>query len=46
MAIIAWAGFTIGAALLALTGSSVIKTPLIPRDVSSGLLTAAVRRGT
>jgi hypothetical protein len=40
---LAWLGFTIGVVLLLLTGSSVIKTLLIPRNLSSAIGTAVAR---
>src|SRR5205809_7973728 len=40
---LAWLGFTVGVALLLLTGSSVIKTLLIPRNLSSAISTAVAR---
>ena len=38
-----WLGFAVGLGLLLLTGSSVIKTLLIPRNLSSGISTAVGR---
>jgi hypothetical protein len=40
---LAWLGFALGVALLLLTGSSVIKTLLIPRDMSSAIGVAVAR---
>jgi len=40
MQALAWLGFALGMALLLLTGSSVIKTLLIPRNLSSAIGTA------
>ncbi len=43
MQALAWLGFALGMALLLLTGSSVIKTLLIPRNLSSAIGTAVSR---
>ncbi len=43
MQALAWLGFVLGMALLLLTGSSVIKTLLIPRNLSSAIGTAVSR---
>jgi hypothetical protein len=40
---LAWLGSVAGACLLLLTGSSVIKTLLIPRNLSSGIGTGVAR---
>jgi hypothetical protein len=39
MHVVAWFGFAAGVVILLLTGSSVVKTLLIPRNVSAGLTT-------
>ena len=39
----AWLGFAVGIGLLLITGSSVIKTLLIPRNLSSAITTAVAR---
>lgn len=43
MQAVAWLGFVIGLGLLLVTGSSVIKTLLIPRNLSSAIGTAVAR---
>src|SRR5712691_177042 len=43
MQTLAWLGFAVGIALLMFTGSSVIKTLLIPRNLSSAIGTAVAR---
>jgi hypothetical protein len=43
MQALAWLGFALGMALLLVTGSSVIKTLLIPRNLSSAIGTAVSR---
>ena len=43
MQALAWLGFALGVALLLLTGSSVIKTLLIPRNLSSAIGTVVAR---
>jgi hypothetical protein len=43
MQALAWLGFAVGIALLLFTGSSVIKTLLIPRNLSSAIGTAVAR---
>jgi hypothetical protein len=43
MQALAWLGFAVGMTLLLLTGSSVIKTLLIPRNLSSAIGTAVSR---
>jgi hypothetical protein len=43
MQALAWFGFAVGVALLLVTGSSVIKTLLIPRNLSSAISTAVAR---
>jgi hypothetical protein len=42
--VVAWLGLAVGAVALLLTGSSVIKTLLIPRNIPSGMLTSFVAR--
>jgi len=43
MQALAWFGFAVGVALLLVTGSSVIKTLLIPRNLSSAISTTVAR---
>jgi hypothetical protein len=43
MQALAWLGFVVGIGLLLLTGSSVIKTLLIPRNLGSAIGTAVAR---
>ncbi len=43
MQALAWLGFALGMALLLFTGSSVIKTLLIPRNLSSVISTVVAR---
>ena len=43
MQALAWLGFALGMALLLVTGSSVIKTLLIPRNLSSAIGTVMAR---
>jgi hypothetical protein len=44
MLVVAWLGLAVGALVVLLTGSSAIKTLLIPRNISSGMLTSFVAR--
>lgn len=46
MHVVAWFGFAAGVVILLLTGSSVVKTLLIPRNVSAGLTTFVARTVT